>query len=111
MIKISFLLILNFSAIFFYGQGADYSVTFNHIALSVKDVDQSAQFYNKALNLQEITNRTQIHGIRWFSIGEGKELHLISILKNHITINKAVHFALTVSDFDAFVKKIGCDEY
>lgn len=94
------------SSIFCFSQGLDYSVTFDHVALSVKDVDQSAQFYMETLNLKEITNRTQINGIRWFSLGEGKELHLISILKDDITINKAVHFAITVSDFDLFVKKL-----
>ncbi|MDU8886819.1 VOC family protein [Yeosuana sp. MJ-SS3] len=94
------------SSILCFGQGLDYSVTFDHVALSVKDVDQSAQFYTETLNLKEITNRTQINGIRWFSLGEGKELHLISILKDDITINKAVHFAITVSDFDLFVKKL-----
>jgi len=77
--------------------------TFNHLALSVKDVDRSADFYKNVLNLEEITNRTKMEGIRWFSLGDGKELHLISILKGNVTINKAVHFAMTTSDFDAFI--------
>ena len=77
-----------------------YSVTFNHVALSVKDVDQSAEFYKNTLNLQEITNKAKSEGIRWFSLGEGKELHVISTLKDPIVTNKAVHLALTTSDFD-----------
>ena len=81
-----------------------YNFTFNHIALSVKDVDRSADFYKKVLNLNEITNKTNVEGIRWLSLGEGKELHLISILKEDVTINKALHFALTTSDFDSFIK-------
>jgi len=80
--------------------------TFNHLALSVKDVDRSADFYSKVLNLQEITNKTKMEGIRWFSLGEGKELHLISLLKENVTINKAVHIALTTSDFDTFIKTL-----
>ena len=80
--------------------------TFNHIALSVKDVGQSAQFYKDIIGLQEITNRTKMEGIRWFSFGEGKELHLVSILKEPVTINKAVHFALTTSHFDNFIKTL-----
>jgi lactoylglutathione lyase len=80
--------------------------TFNHLALSVKDVDRSADFYKNVLNLQEITNRTKMEGIRWFSLGDGKELHLISILKENVTLNKAVHFALTTSEFDAFVANL-----
>ncbi len=77
--------------------------TFNHIAISVKDIDKSAIFYKEVLQLKEITNHTEIDGIRWFSFGEGKELHLVSILKEPVTINKAVHFALTTANFDAFV--------
>ena len=80
-----------------------FAFTFNHLALSVRDIDLSADFYKKNLKLQEITNRSKIEGIRWFSLGEGKELHLISIMKENVTINKAVHLALTTSNFDAFI--------
>ena len=65
--------------------------TLNHLSLSVKDVDKSAEFYKDIFKLQEIINRTRIEGIRWFSLGEGKELHLISILKENVTINKEKH--------------------
>ncbi len=79
---------------------------FNHLALSVKNLDESATFYAAVLQLDEITNKTKIEGIRWFSLGEGKELHLISFLKEPVTINKAVHLALTTSNFDAFIKTL-----
>ncbi|MEM7108025.1 MAG: hypothetical protein AAF519_07350 [Bacteroidota bacterium] len=47
------------------------------------------------MNLKEITNRTKNPGIRWFSLGEGKELHLVSTVPGDAKINKVVHFALT----------------
>lgn len=85
---------------------SDFSVSLNHFALSVNDVDTSAEFYKNALNLQEITNRTEKAGIRWFSLGDGKELHLISNIKTDIVINKAVHLAMTTNNFDAFMEKL-----
>ncbi len=92
----------------FFGmvKAQNINFTFNHIALSVKNLDESATFYKDVLQLQEITNKTKMEGIRWFSLGEGKELHLISILKEPVTINKAVHFALSTSNFDDFVKTL-----
>lgn len=104
MNKATFFLI----AFAFFGivNAQDTNFTFNHIALSVKSLDQSATFYKEVLQLQEITNKTKMDGIRWFSLGEGKELHLVSILSEPVTINKAVHFALTTNNFDAFVKTL-----
>lgn len=106
MLKTSFLILclsLSFSSL---GQGADYQISFNHIALSVTDLDASVDFYKNVLQLKEITNRTKMDGIKWLSLSEGKELHLISILKSKITTNKAVHFALTVTNFKAFIKQL-----
>lgn len=82
------------------------SFTFNHVALSVQDVDRSAAFYGDVLGLSEIVNRTEVEGIRWFSLGEGKELHLVSVVKEPVSVNKAVHFALTTPDFDGFVQTL-----
>lgn len=83
-----------------------FTLTMNHVALSVTDVNRSAEFYGDVLHLQEITNRTNVDGIRWFALGDGKELHLISTLKEKVTVNKAVHLALTTPDFDAFVTNL-----
>lgn len=84
----------------------EISVNFDHFALSVKDADKSAEFYKNTLNLLEITNRTEINGIKWLSLGEGKELHLVSALKDEIKINKAVHLALNTSQFDLLIAKL-----
>lgn len=83
-----------------------FSLTLNHVALSVEDVNRSARFYGQTLGLKEITNRTQMAGIRWFSLGDGKELHLISTLKEKVTINKAVHLAMTTKNFASFLKML-----
>jgi len=83
-----------------------FNLTFNHLAISVKDVNRSAEFYKKILKLKEIENRAKLEGVRWFSTGDGKELHLISIIKEPIVLNKAIHIAFTTSNFDAVIKTL-----
>ena len=82
--------------------------TFNHLSLSVEDPERSANFYTSVLGLAEIpmppggTGKT-----RWLSLGEGKELHLVSLLKDQgVKINKAVHLALTTPSFEAVLKSL-----
>jgi catechol 2,3-dioxygenase-like lactoylglutathione lyase family enzyme len=88
-----------------FAQGKS-TITLDHLALSVKNVDTSAEFYKNVLGLEEITNRTKNPGIRWFSLGDGKELHLISTVPGPVTITKAVHLGLRNSNFDSFVKTL-----
>ena len=104
-------IILLFIAFLFTGSiwaqdNNSFSFSFDHSALSVKDVNIAADFYKNILKLEEVTNRTKKPGIRWISLGEGKELHLISTIKGNITITKAVHLALKCANFDAFIKAI-----
>ncbi|MAQ75236.1 MAG: glyoxalase [Aquimarina sp.] len=80
--------------------------TFNHIALSVQDVDASVAFYQHVLDLSEIKNTASDSKTRWLSIGEGKQLHLIPRPDAIIKINKAVHFALSTTDIDTFISKL-----
>ena len=84
----------------------NHSFTFNHLALSVKDLDESATFYKEVLELTEITNKAKLESIRWFLFWEEKRPHLISFLKELVTIYKAVHLALNKPNFDAFVKTL-----
>lgn len=83
-----------------------FALRFDHFALSVKDADRSAEFYTKILKLTEITNRTKMAGIRWMSLGDGKELHLISILPGQVTVTKAVHLGLKSPKLDDIIKRL-----
>lgn len=95
--------------IFFLGYTASQaqdtpSIALDHVALSVEDVDKAAAFYKDVIGLNEITNKTKQEGIRWFSLGEGKELHLISVIKDPVVRNRAGHFALKTASFDMLIE-------
>ena len=77
--------------------------SFNHIALSVKDVNESIGFYQKVFQFKEIQNTASTSKTRWLEIGESKQLHLIPRPDAEIKTNKAVHFALSTKSFEDFV--------
>lgn len=91
-----------------YGQqNPPLQLTFNHLALSVKNLDRAAAFYSDVLNLKEISQEIRSEGVRWFSLGEGKELHLISeqfYKGKSVVTNKAVHMALTTANFQELLE-------
>ncbi|HET6540305.1 MAG TPA: VOC family protein [Chryseolinea sp.] len=104
MKKIILLIVISLLTVQLWGQNnTSFNLTVDHLALSVKDVDRSAEFYGNILKFREITNRSKLEGVRWFAVGDGKELHLISIVKENVTLNKAIHVAFATPDFDSFV--------
>ncbi|WP_397363719.1 VOC family protein [Olleya sp. R77988] len=78
----------------------------NHIALSVKDVNTSIDFYQKVFQFKEIKNTASDSKTRWLLLGEGKELHLIPRPDDEIKTSKAVHFALSTLDINQFIKHL-----
>ena len=82
------------------------TISFNHIALSVKDVDESIQFYKNVLELEEVENTASDSKTRWLSLNEGKQLHLIPRPDAEVKINKAIHFALATSNLDRIIAKL-----
>jgi predicted enzyme related to lactoylglutathione lyase len=72
MKKAVFQILVVFLSLSAYGQTTtSLNITFNHLAISVRDLNRSAEFYGSILNLTEISKQTQINGgVRWFSLGE-----------------------------------------
>jgi len=107
MKKVIILLVLiQYSTIIIGQEKNDFSLSFNHMALSVNDVNVSAKFYTEILNLEIIPLTTNRDDVKWISMGDGKELHLLSGLKKDVRINKDIHLALSTANFDEFVQKL-----
>lgn len=102
---LSLILLLSFTVLTHAQSSTQIDFTFNHIALSVKDLNTAAAFYKKVFQLPEITNRTANPNIRWISLNEGKELHLISNAEP-VTLNKSVHLAFSTANLEAFQKRL-----
>mgnify|MGYP003151560823 CR=1 FL=1 len=100
------LILLQISNLAIGQEKKDFTLSFNHMALSVKDVNVSARFYTEVLNLEIIPLPPEAKDVKWISMGDGKELHLISILKDEIKTNKTIHLAFSTTNFDEFVKNL-----
>ena len=78
----------------------------DHIALLVRDVDESIQFLTKVIGLSEIANPMGGREIRWIEIGDGRRIHVQAGDISRVHVEKQTHFALTASDFDAILARL-----
>ncbi|HRI62044.1 MAG TPA: DUF1080 domain-containing protein, partial [Saprospiraceae bacterium] len=76
---------------------------YNHVALAVKDIKESAKFYREFIGLEPIEVPEHLKAIRsWFKIAPGQELHLLAGRTFPVTNNdpNLAHFSLTIPDAD-----------
>ena len=83
-----------------------FSFILNHIAISVKNVDESVAFYQRVLHLKEIENTASNSKTRWLLLADGKQLHLIPRPEFKVKTNKAVHFALATNHINEIKKHL-----
>ncbi|CAN5399216.1 hypothetical protein BH23BAC3_BH23BAC3_18500 [soil metagenome] len=83
-----------------------FNLTFDHYTIKVKNLETSVDFYRSILGLSEIENRTRKEYIRWFSLGEHRELHVVEREVDDIVTNIGVHLALKLSDLDPFLEHL-----
>lgn len=103
-ISLVFFIIFNLSLSNSYAQ--DFNPAFDHQAIVVSNLDSSATFYQEVLGLKEIKNQTGKSTRRWFSLGGNHELHLLADEMEGVNVNKSIHMAVTVSNFDKFVENL-----
>lgn len=79
------------------------SLELNHVALHVKDVRISAEFYETVLQLKSIPRPAFTFPGAWFRLGESQELHLIGERTDPVSAqSRGNHFALRVDDLGAW---------
>ena len=83
----------------------------NHVALHVKDVEKSCEFYGAVLRLEPIPRPAFTFPGAWFRLGQSQELHLIGNRREEVhSHNRGNHYALRADNLDeweAHFKKLG----
>ena len=90
--------------ILLHNLSAQIQVTgYNHVALAVKNIEESARFYREVIGLEPVEVPEHLKAIRaWFKIAPGQELHLLAGRTFPVTNNdpNLAHFSWTVADAD-----------
>lgn len=77
-----------------------------HIAVYVKDLKRSSDFYKNVFHFPEIDEPFKDGLHTWLDIGNEISLHLIQAPWQPVTINKINHVCFSVRDMDAFVQNL-----
>lgn len=73
----------------------------DHIALLVRDLDETAAFLTGVLGIREVANPMGGTQIRWFEFGQGQRFHIQAGDLSRTFVEKRTHFALSAPDFEA----------
>ncbi len=71
----------------------------DHIALLVRDLDESAAFYTAIPGIREVPNPMGGSLFRWFEYGGGQRFHLQAGDISTTHVEKPTHFAFSADDF------------
>jgi len=77
----------------------------DHIALLVRDLDESVAFLTQVLGLTEGVNPMGGTHIRWIEVGDGRRFHVQAGDISKVHVEKQTHFALSATDFDAVLAR------
>lgn len=101
---ICLLLCTTFTAVSF--AQASNAPHFNHTTIFVVDLQKSADFYRKVMELQEIPEPFHDNKHVWFKIAEHAELHVVQGAKEVGTHDINIHLAFSVPSVEAFAKHL-----
>jgi len=78
------------------------NVTWNHLALQVKDIEASKDFYRDIIGLKPVKVPDDLKAIRgWFDIGNGQMIHLLAGRTAPVVNDKnGSHFSIFVDSID-----------
>lgn len=82
---------------------------FSHQTIFVTDLNRSADFYEKVLQLKRSAEPFHDGKHVWFQISEHGQLHVVSGAKEDVAHDINIHLAFSVPSMEAFTKHL--DQY
>lgn len=79
---------------------------FNHMALSVFDLQKSASFYQDVLQLDTIPEPFKLGKHKWFEIGPGLSLHLVNDATEIKEHQRNTHLCFSVVSIDEIIARL-----
>lgn len=73
----------------------------DHVAISVTDLDRSAEFYKRVFGFPEL--KAPVKNRRWLELGGGFAMHIIPDRTAPVGVDRGNHIAFAVANFDGFV--------
>ena len=82
------------------------TLTLNHIAVHVNNLEKSTAFYEQVLQLKKIPEPFKDGLHTWFSIGAAGQLHLIQGAEQNTKHNKNAHLCFSVPSIESFIANL-----
>ena len=84
-------------------------VSFDHMALYVRNLDTSMQFYTRLFHFDTLPHPKLELRYQWYKVGTGSALHMVEGLKDTVSIPFFSHFCFSVPSIDDFAGSL--DQY
>lgn len=85
---------------------AQTQTQFNHLAIVVKDLQQSKDFYAKALGFKPIEDPTGNPLIDWMGNSRGQQIHMLQGDMSAIQLTKSFHLSLAVEALMPIINRL-----
>lgn len=82
------------------------TLSLNHIAIYVHELQPSTEFYENVLMLQKIEEPFHDGKHTWFTLGAAGQLHLIQGAKANIPRDKNDHLCFSVASINDFIRNL-----
>lgn len=90
----------------FFSTLALAQTSFDHMAIVVKDLEESKKFYTEALGFKSINDPTGNPMIHWVENDHGQQIHMIQADLSTIKLNKSVHYSFSVVVLRPFIENL-----